>query len=109
MPYLKKNTEAGTLAVKYSGIGRADITTAVIVDGGEACPLGETVRGTFEFFDMDFSRLSFSSRDGETRICRKNKRGWMESKIELSTDTFDSPFGVQKISYRYAVKGKIKQ
>ena len=109
MPYLEKNTEAGTLAVKYSGIGRADITTAVIVDGEEACPLGETVRGTFEFFDMDFSRLSFSSRDGETRICRKNKRGWMESKIELSTDAFDSPFGVQKISYRYAVKGKIKQ
>ena len=61
-----------------------------------------------DFDELDFSDFSFSTNTEQDVIADDSRRGWVKKEICLVSDGAESPFGVYSISYRYKVKGNIK-
>ena len=61
------------------------------------------------FAEFDFATLSFENKDYVTVAMKEREKGWIEKNVGFYSNEFMSPFGIYSITYRFSVKGRIKQ
>ena len=108
IPELTKSTVPASLVLKLKSLGGKGI---VCDSGGEGGfeTYGKIPLGVFSFRDGTFDALSFRTSDIDFVSVNDRSRGWIEKSISVYSNDFCSPFGVYSISYRYKIKGRIKQ
>ena len=108
-PQYMKDTVPGSLVVKLCAMGGTSIKCEVGNDAqGYKC-FGGVSLSSIDFSICDLSRASFSTAPYAHVMPKDRSFGWFEKRISIFTDEFCSPFGVYSISYRYKIKGRIKQ
>ena len=108
VPHLTKSTVKKSLVIKAKSVSadaircevRTDERAAVEVGSFPAAPMG------FDDFGFDFAPW-YKSRYASVCLPENEKR-WIEKQITLRANSFASPISVYSISYRYMIKGKIK-
>lgn len=105
--YFKKSTVGGSVAMKIGSVGSKSIKCTLISDG-ELISSAEGLCATaLDFFELDFSALSFESADSFYAAVKDAPKNWMEQQICISASEFKSPISVGEISYRFRIKGKM--
>ncbi len=106
--HLTKSTVKNSLTAKLRCFGKGYITCEVGTDKRGFCEISRVPATSLNFAELDFSSLSFSNNESATVPIKEKERGWIEKKVTFYTGKFMSPFGLYSLSYRFAVKGKIK-
>ena len=108
IPHLTKNTVKSSLVIKAKAHLSNSIVCSTAIDNGESS-FSESFPKTDEGFD-DFSFSSpiwSSAKYTATALSERDKR-WIEKQIILSSSEYLNPISIYSISYRYHIKGKIK-
>ena len=108
VPHLTKNTVKKSLVVKAKSASSNAIKCEAKPDEKDPVYIGSLPASGVNFEDFDFSIYPwYTSRYASTALSEKEKR-WIEKQIILTTEQFASPISIYSISYRYTIKGKIK-
>ncbi len=107
-PHLTKNTKKGSLTIKLRSLGNSTVVCEAATDRSGYKELSRLDDRGLDFSDLDFGSLTFANTEFPTLSIREKERGWIEKSISLYSDSYASPFGVCSITYRFAIKGKIK-
>lgn len=108
IPHLTKNTVKKSLVVKARAYYPDSITCEAVTDKGKSVYVGSLPYADTDFGNLDFDSSVFTAgRYTSTALPEKEKK-WIEKQIILSADKFRSPISVYSITYRYTIRGKIK-
>lgn len=108
IPHLTKNTVKKSLVIKAKSACSDSISCTVSTDS-----LDPVLVGTFPAIGGDFENFDFSvapwyvGQYSSYALSEREKR-WIEKQITLTSSTFASPISLYSISYRYTIKGRIK-
>jgi hypothetical protein len=108
IPHLTKNTVKGSLVIKLRAGGCGLLFLEVGTDFSsykEICPISTSA---MTFQDLDFTSLSLSVSEADSVAVKEKEKGWVEKQISLYSKENNSPIGIYSISFRYTVKGKVK-
>ena len=107
-PNLTKNTVKNSLAVKAKLFGSGSFTFEVYNDKNGYREVAELPSSSLDFSEIDFSSLSFSNAASLTLPLKEKEKGWIEKEMNFYSDRFASPFGIYSVTFRFSIKGKIK-
>ncbi len=107
-PNLKKTTVKNSLTAKLRMIGGGSFTCEVGTEEKGFTEVASFPDGDLNFRELDFGALSFSNSEYVTLPFKEREKGWIEKQISFYSDKFESPFGICNITYRFKIKGKIK-
>ncbi len=108
IPHLLKSSVKHSLAIKCRSYTTSELTCEVGTDKSgyrEICKIPAT---SLSFADLDFSSPSLSTSESATILISEKERGWVEKQISVYSFKHCSPIGIFSISYRFKVKGRIK-
>ena len=105
---LEKTTVKNSLTAKVRMIGNGSFTCEAGTENKGYAEIAKFPGSVLDFAEIDFSKFSFSNSEYATLPFKEREKGWIEKEISFYTDEFESPFGICNISYRFTVKGKIK-
>ena len=108
IPHLTKNTVKRSLVVKAKSYTPEVIKCEVVTDGRDESYIGSFPPADVGFDDFDFSSMPWNVSNYTATALPEREKRWIEKQIILYCDTFSSPISVYSISYRYTIKGKIK-
>lgn len=109
IPHMTKSTVKHSLAIKCRNLGSCNITCEIGTEKNGYSELTAITGGEHSFYDMDFSSVTLSTEASVTLPIAEKEKNWVEKQIVLYTDSFNAPFGVYSITYRFTVKGRIKK
>ena len=108
VPHLTKNTVKNSLVIKAKSYTSDAIACEVITDGNDPVSVGSFPAASVGFDDFSFiSAPWYVSRYTSVTLPEHEKR-WIEKQIALSASSFESPISIYSITYRYTIKGRIK-
>ena len=108
VPHLTKNTVKKSLVIKAKGWSSDAIVCEAKPDEKDPVYVGSFPASGTSFEDFNFATLPwYTSRYASTALSENEKR-WVEKQILLTAEQFASPISIYSISYRYTIKGKIK-
>ncbi len=105
---LEKTTVKNSLTSKIRLIGHGEFTCEAATDKKDVTEISRFNEGILNFADIDFSCLSFSGGEYITLPFKEREKGWIEKQISFRSDEYEAPFGICNISYRFKIKGRIK-
>ena len=108
IPHLTKSTVKKSLVIKARGTTPSSIRCYVKSDERDPTYVDSFPASHTSFDDFGFDASPwYVGRYGAVALPENEKR-WIEKQITLSSSTYESPIAVYSISYRYTIKGKIK-
>ena len=108
IPHLTKSTVKKSLVIKARSTLPDSIRCDVRSDEREPTYVDSFPSGEINFGDFSFESAPwYVGRYGAVALAENEKR-WIEKQITLTSSEFESPIAVYSISYRYTIKGKIK-
>lgn len=108
VPHLTKNTVKKSLVIKARSASSDTIKCEAKADEKDTVEVGRFPASGTGFDDFDFAIPPwYTSRYASTALSENEKR-WIEKQIILTSEDFASPISIYSISYRYTIKGKIK-
>ena len=108
IPHLTKSTVKKSLVIKAKSHYPGAISCEVITDNNEPVTVGSFPAASVGFDSLDFrSAPWYVSRYSSVALAENEKR-WIEKQISLICEKFACPISISSISYRYIIKGKIK-
>lgn len=108
VPHLTKSTVKKSLVIKAKSYTPDAIRCEVTTDANEPVFIGSFPSAEVGFDDFDFNSAPwYVNRYRSVALSEKEKR-WIEKQITLTSREFCSPISIYSISYRYVIKGKIK-
>ena len=108
IPHLTKNTVKKSLVIKAKSPVGGAIDCEVATDTGEPKYIGSLPIGGSGFDDFDFDQPPWQISDYSSYVLPEKEKKWIEKQITLKSDDFASPISLYSVSYRYVIKGKIK-
>ena len=105
---LTKNTAKNSLTLKcaLSGAGRIRCEVATNRSGyTERCALPNQA---LDFSDLNFDTLTLDFQESVVLPIKEKEKSWIEKEISVYCEDFRCPIGIDSISYRFTVKGKLK-
>lgn len=108
VPHLTKSTVKNSLTAKLRLYSKTDVSFEIKTDRSDYSEVAKIPDTIPDFEDLDFSAFSFVSSDYSTVAVKEKEKGWIEKQLQVSSDKFNSPFGLCSQAYRYTVKGRIK-
>ena len=108
IPHLTKSTVKKSLVIKAKSYHPDAITCEVITDNNEPVTVGSFPSASVGFDAFDFTNAPWSVSRYTSVALAENEKRWIEKQISLICEKFASPISVSSISYRYVIKGKIK-
>ena len=108
IPHLTKNTVKKSLVIKAKSPVGGAISCEVATDTAEPKYVGSFPIGSSDFDDFDFDQPPWQVSDYASYVLAEKEKKWIEKQITLTADGFASPISLHSISYRYVIKGKIK-
>lgn len=64
--------------------------------------------GSLDFSDINFLGMSLASSEDMNIVVSEKEKNWVEKEIHLSTSDFRAPISLHSITYRFRIKGRIK-
>ena len=107
-PNLTKSTVKHTLAIKLLTIGHGNLYCEVGTDRTGYKEISKIPDGALNFDELDFSALTFTNTEYTTLPIKEREKGWIEKSMSFYSNEYSSPFGIYSITYRFEIKGKIK-
>ena len=108
IPHLTKSTVKKSLVIKANSNTPYAIQCDVRSDEKDAVYVGSLPPTSVGFDSFSFTNTPWNTgRYGSVALSENEKR-WIEKQITLSSNSFESPISIYSISYRYTIKGKIK-
>ena len=108
VPHLTKSTVKKSLVIKAKSYTPDAIRCEVIADTRDPVYVGSFPAVSVGFDNFDFTSVPWYVSRYTSVTLSENEKRWVEKQICLSSDTFASPISVYSITYRYVIKGKIK-
>ena len=108
VPHLTKSTIKRSLVIKADSERSNAITCEAKSDNGDAVYVGSFPQVGSGFADLDFTSMPWSISKYRSVALAENEKRWIEKQIILTSSSYASPISVYSISYRYTIKGKIK-
>ncbi len=105
---LEKSTVKGSLTAKLRLMGGVRLVCEAETDRDGSSEVGVFQNSGLDFSNIDFSALAFSNSEYITLAFGEREKRWTEKKISFYSENYESPFGICNISYRFKIKGKIK-
>lgn len=106
--YLEKTTVPHSTHMKLKGLG-GSVRCLIKTDETSSKELGIINMALPDFDQLDFEQFCFETDNSQNIVVNDKSRRYVEKEIVLVSDKPESPFGVYSLSYRYKVKGNIKQ
>lgn len=107
-PYMTKSTVKHSLVVKLYAYGTGSVVCEVGTNEKGYKEIAKLPATSIDFDEFAFDLLSFTNEELCTIPIKEKEKRWIQKSIALYTKDFLSPFGLSLISYRFNVKGKIK-
>ena len=108
IPHLTKSTVKKSLVIKAKSNTPYAIRCDVKADEKDAVYVDSLPAASMGFDSFSFTNTPWNTgRYGSVALSENEKR-WIEKQITLSSESFESPIAIYSISYRYTIKGKIK-
>lgn len=107
-PNLTKSTVKNSLAVKVKLFGRGCFTFEVSNEKNGYKEIARLPDAALDFSELDFSALSFTNNEFSTIPLKEREKGWIEKEMSFYSNEYSSPFGICSVTFRFAIKGKIK-
>jgi hypothetical protein len=108
IPHLTKNTVKRSLVVKAKSYTPGVIKCSVVADGKDETYVDSFPPASVGFDSFDFTSMPWNVSSYTATALPEREKKWIEKQIILSTTDFASPISVYSVSYRYTIKGKIK-
>ena len=108
IPHLTKNTVKSSLVIKARSAVADSIFCEVRSDSNSPIHVGNLPMVTSGFDNFDFSSSPWYSGRYESVALKEKEKRWIEKQITLTSKSFASPISLYSITYRYTIKGKIK-
>ncbi len=108
IPHLTKNTAKKSLVIKAKSPKDGAISCEITTDACEPKYVGALPIAGSDFPDFDFTNPPWQVSDYTSYVLGEKKKRWIEKQITLTANGFASPIFLYSISYRYVIKGKIK-
>ena len=109
MPHLQKNTRKHSLSVKCAVEGKGEkLTVEVGTDRRGYSEVANIPSALIDFSDIDFSAMALCARGEITLPIAEKEKNWIEKQITVSEHGFRAPISISSLSYRFTVKGRIK-
>ncbi len=107
IPYFKKNLIPGSLCLELGSMGSSDTVCEIYSDGGCKSQAHGFCDKSLNFYELDFSALSFDTEKESSVAVKDGPKSFRELKIAISSDSFCSPISISGISFRYKIKGRL--
>ena len=108
IPHLTKSTVRSSLVLKCKNYADGGFSAEAVTDRAKPCYLGKYSTGRLTFANVGFDCFNFSTSPYSIISIPENEHGWVEKQLCFGTNAFRSPFGICSATYRYRIKGKIK-
>ena len=108
IPHLTKNTVKNSLVIKAKSSSSDAIRCDVKSDEKDPVYVRSFPSSAVGFDDFDFSSMPWYTSRYASVALPENEKRWIEKQITLTAERFASPISIYSISYRYTIKGKIK-
>ena len=108
IPHLTKNTVKKSLVIKARSYTSESIKCEVVTDKGECTEVGSFPSIDPGFDDFEFGKTPWSVGKYISYALAEKEKRWIEKQIVLSCEKYRCPISVYSITYRYSIKGKIK-
>jgi hypothetical protein len=108
IPHLTKNTVKSSLVIKARSAVADSIFCEVRSDSNSPIHVGNLPMVTSGFDNFDFSSSPWYNGRYESVALKEKEKRWIEKQITLTSKSFASPISLYSITYRYTIKGKIK-
>ena len=79
-----------------------------VTDKGGFSQLTSLPGAVVDFSAIDFQNLIFETRDTAAIPISEKEKGWIEKEITVVSDEYCTPIGIDSITYRYTLRGRIK-
>ena len=108
VPHLTKSTVKKSLVIKAKSYTPDAISCDVTTDERNAVHVGNFPMGDVGFDNMNFLNAPWYVTKYTTVSLSEKEKRWVEKQITLTAEEYASPIAVYSVSYRYVIKGKIK-
>lgn len=109
IPYLEKQTVRGSEVAVVKRFVRGSLGCISMTDNLGARSEGNIELGAPCFDELDFRALGFDPSEMAALQREGCESGWRRHRLVLISEDFYRPFGVYSVSYRYKIKGKLKE
>ena len=107
LPYLEKSTVRASAVLKLRCPLSCEAQLSVRTDG-ELLHVGRIRTSRLDFSSLCFSDMSLCTSDGTATVVNEQTKGWSEKQYFLTSSGFRAPIGFCSLSFRYRIKGRIK-
>lgn len=108
IPHLTKSTVKKSLVIKAKSTRADAISCEARSDEKDPVYVGNFPASGTGFDDFDFATSPWYTSRYASVALPENEKRWVEKQITLIGEQFASPISIYSISYRYTIKGKIK-
>ena len=108
VPYILKSNIRGSLVARLGIMSAASVNFSVRDESGVTMELGGIPLGELDFFEMNFSNISFDKEDVEIVSVPEKQKKWAEKQITIYTNEVKAPFAISSVSHGFKMDGRIK-
>jgi hypothetical protein len=108
IPHLTKSTVKKSLVVKAKSCLPDAIDCEVTTDTQDPVYVGSFPTAIVGFDDFSFTEMPWYVSKYSTMALPENEKRWIEKQLTLKSNTFACPIAIYSLSYRYVIKGRIK-
>ena len=104
-PHMRKSTVSNSLVIECASQGPSGIVCYAETDRESQNALLTFSAERFGFDNLDFSTLSFASRERQSVRVPDATRIWTRKRVTLHSKKYRAPISVYSINYRYKIDG----
>ena len=108
IPHLTKNTVKKSLVIKASAYIGDAIACKVNTDKNGTCDVGSLPDNDVSFSDFFFNYAMWNGGKYTSYTLPEKEKAWIEKQMVLSAKEYSCPIAIYSITYRYTIKGRIK-
>jgi hypothetical protein len=108
IPHFTKTTIKRGTVLRLKSFDRSCIEVSASTDRQETTLLGSQSNSATAFDEADFSNLGLLTTASSILAIKEKTKKWVEKQYVLKGRTYNTPFGVYSLTYRYIIAGKVK-
>jgi hypothetical protein len=108
IPHLTKNTVKKSLVIKASAYIGGTIACKVNTDKNGTFNVGTLPDNDVSFSDFFFNYAMWNGGKYTSYTLPEKEKAWIEKQVVLSAEEYSCPISIYSITYRYTIKGRIK-
>lgn len=108
IPHFTKTTIKRGTVLRLKSFDSSCIEVSASTDRQETTLLGSQSNSATAFDEVDFSNLGLLTTASSILAIKEKTKKWVEKQYVLKGRTYNTPFGIYSLTYRYIISGKVK-